>query len=145
MHEAWRLNLTYDGEEWRLQSLRRLDKRLPAGQGQEAADRFGWTVELRGKGKEVLFRRAIDHLLPETAEYPTGDPARPLGRVPFTGRRGVSVLVPHLPGALSVAVVERRRGAKPGRTTRARTGEPERRDVLVVDLPRVQRGAEDGK
>ncbi len=144
MHEAWRLNLTYDGEEWRLRSLRRLDKRLPSGQAREAADRFGRTVELRGKGKEVLFRRAIDHLLPETVEYPTGDPARPLGRVPVTGRREVSVLVPHLPSALSVAVVERSRGAKTARS-RARTGEPERRDVLVVDLPRVQRGAEDGK
>jgi hypothetical protein len=132
MHDAWRLTFVYDGEDYRLRSIRRLEKRIPRAVGEGAGPRR--SVELRGREKAVLFRRGIDHLVPETVEYPTGDPARPLGRVPVTGPRQVSVVVPDLPEAASVANVEHERPAE-GRK-RARAAEGERRDLLVVDLPR---------
>ncbi len=133
MHEAWRLTFVYDGDEYRLRSIRKLDKRLPSRQD-AGTERSMRTVEVRGREKAVLFRGGIDHLTPETMEHPTGDPARPFGRVRVPGPREVSVLVPHLPEALSVAIVERVAPAATGK--RGRAAEPTRRDMLVVDLPR---------
>src|SRR6185436_2806405 len=130
------LTFVYDGDDYRLRSIRRLEKRLPR-ENVDAAGLARRSVELRGREKAVLFRGGIDHLTPETMEHPTGDPARPLGRVRVSRPREVSVLVPHLPDALTLAIVERTAPRPPGRRARAAAAA---RDLLVVELPRAEDG-----
>lgn len=134
---AWRLVFAYEGDDITLQSAQRLRKRVPPGQELALAP-TGRLVELRGPDREVLYRRAVDHLLPDTVEYPTGDPAQPFGRVARPHRGEAIVLVPDEPGARSVAIV----AAEPptGSRKSARSAQANRpRDLIAVDLPREGR------
>lgn len=141
MSHAWRLTFTYDGDEFSLKSSRRILKRIPRGQSKDdmAASRTGRYVELRGANKEVLYRRAVTELLSPTVEFPTGDPARPLGRATAPRRGSVSILVPAEPEGRSVAIVEAGRG-KPASSEKSQTGARSTsvdapRDLIAVDLP----------
>lgn len=133
--EAFRLTFEYDGKEkLTLKSIRRLAMRVPPGQSQDEmlADQIGRFVELRGDKGYALYRRQITDLIPQTVEYPTGDPERPFGRVPNRVKGIVSVLVPAIKGARSVGLVETM-GPSDERVARGRA---RRRDMIAVDLPR---------
>lgn len=136
MGHSWRLTFAYDGDDFTLKSARKLAKRVPPGQPHNG-DRGGRYVELRGPDRQILYRRAITELIPDTVEYPTGDPNRPLGRAPAPRRGEVAILVPDLPGGGSVAIVAVGRS---GRAAEGATqGGAEARapvDLIVVDLPR---------
>lgn len=144
MAHAWRLTFAYDGDRFSLKSKRKLEKRVARGQSGEAMarTRAGCFIEVRGGNDEILYRRAITELLSDTVEHPTGDPARPLGRVAAPRRGEVSVLVPDLSGGRTVAIVavgrrafasdEQRSAASPGAEGIAA------RDLITVELPREE-------
>jgi hypothetical protein len=137
MAQAWRLTFAYEGDEFTLVSLRKLVKRVPPGQ-QIEPDRSGRFVELRGANNEVLYRRSVDHIIPDTVEYPTGDPAQPLGRVAAPRHGEVAILVPAEPEGRSVAVVAV--GRPPGmgeRKTQKSAVADGPRDLIAVELPLV--------
>lgn len=136
MGHAWRLTFAYDGDDFTLKSARRLAKRVPPGQLHNG-DHAGRFVELRGPNRQTLYRRAITELIPDTVEYPTGDPTQPLGRVPAPRRGEVAILVPDLPEGSSVAIVavgRPRRADKGTMRGGAETRVPQ--DLIAVDLPR---------
>ncbi len=136
MTDAWRLTFSYEGNRFSLKSIRRLTKRVPPARSSDRGVK-GRFVELRGKGKEVLYRRSITNLIPETLEYPTGDPAQPFGRVPAPKSGEVSILVPARPEGLVVSIVEA--GApqpqKGRRKAQSAAAAEAARDLIVVDLP----------
>ena len=136
MGHAWRLTFAYDGDDFSLKSARKLAKRVPPGQTPNA-DHVGRYVELRGPDRQILYRRAITELIPDSVEYPTGDPTRPLGRVPAPRHGEVAILVPDLPAGGTVAIVA---VGHPGRAVKDTTqrGAESRApiDLIVVDLPR---------
>jgi hypothetical protein len=134
--QAWRLIFDYEGDEFSFRSAQRLAKRVPRGQHPDP-QRNGRFVELRGPDREVLYRRAVDQLIPDTVEYPTGDPAQPLGRVAGPRHGEVIILVPDEPAARSVAIVAvspRTTGGKRKTPRTDQAGSP--RDLIAVDLPR---------
>ena len=137
MTHAWRLTFGYDGDDYALISARRLVKRIPPGQAARPDD-MGRYIELRDPHRKVLYRRHISELTPETLEYPTGDPARPLGRV--TARRGreVALLVPALPEGRTVAIVAAsgRRKTDSRSAAQGESGAGSVRELIAVDLPR---------
>ncbi len=132
MQHAWRLTFAYDGDDFILKSTRRLAKRVPPGQTPQAG-RAGRFIEVRGPGRQVLYSRAITQLVPDTVEYRTGDPTRPLARVASRGRQEVSILVPDLPEGRSVAIVATGRSGGRTEQTGSATGAP--RDLFTADLP----------
>lgn len=139
--QAWRLVFAYDGEEFTLSSTQRLRKRVPPGQ-EPGPRRRGRFVELRGADKNVLYQRAVDHLIPDTVEYPTGDPAQPLGRVAAPRPGEVVILVPAEPEARSVAIVAVDRPTSAGKRKTAKSDEAgQPRDLIAVDLPREGQGS----
>jgi len=134
--QAWRLIFAYEGGEFTLRSTQKLVKRVAPAEppGPHAIGRF---VELRGPDKEVLYRRAVGQLIPDTVEYPTGDPAQPLGRVAAPRRGEVVILVPADPEARSVAIVDVGRPSGAGKRKTQKSDEAGRpRDLIAVDLPR---------
>ena len=156
---AWRLTFAYDGDDFTLKSARKLVKRVPPGQSLDAmvAQRSGRFVELRGSKQEILYRRAVTNLIPDTVEYPTGNPERPLGRVTAPIRGQVSVLVPSLPDASMVAIVETGKRRPSVDKSSSATGEKSRvgarsdharpdseavsdasrsRDLIAIEMPR---------
>jgi hypothetical protein len=133
MTHAWRLTFSYDGDEFTLKSTRRLAKRVPPTQVARA-NHVGRFVELRDPHRKVLYRRSIAELIPDTVEYPTGDPARPLGRVPAPRRGEVVLLVPALPEGRSVAIVVAGRSGPAGKQAATQASTP--RDLIAVELPR---------
>lgn len=81
--------------------------RVPAGERVDADDeRIGCWVEVRNDEGDVLYRRRIRPVVPETVEVPRvgGGFERVRSRVP----RVVSVLVPDVEGAQRVLLRERR-------------------------------------
>src|SRR3954467_6027076 len=133
--QAWRLVFAYDGENLTLTSTQRLTKRVPPGR-EAGPGRRGRFVELRGPDREVLYRRAVDHLIPATVEYPTGDPEQPLGRAAAPRRGEVIIFVPAEPDARSVAIVAVDRPVSSGRRKTAKSAEAgPPRDLISVDLP----------
>lgn len=143
MDEAYRITLDYDGDRFTLKSMRKLAMRVPPAQRGDR--RIGRFVELRGAKDEPLYRRQIGQLIPETVEFPTGDPKRPFGRTTPPARRLVTVLVPAHERALTLAIVDARgsRAGKAGKTgkaaktKRAAAGEGGPRDLFTVKLPRA--------
>jgi hypothetical protein len=135
MSQAWRLTFAYDGDKFTLKSTRKLVKRVPPSQAHDTghAGRF---VELRGPNRQILYRRAITELIPDTVEYPTGDPAQPLGRVAAPRRGEVAILVPAPPEGHSVAIVVGRPGRAGKRTKQSGAETSGPRDLIAVDLPR---------
>jgi hypothetical protein len=136
MAHAWRLTFAYDGDEFTLKSARRLVKRVPPSQAIQTKN-VGRFIELRDPNRKAIYRRSITELIPDTVEYPTGDPARPLGRVQAPRRGEVSLLVPALPEGRSVAIVVAGRLSSAGeRATQASIEVTSPRDLIAVDLPR---------
>jgi len=139
MTDAWRLTFAYHGDDFTLKSVSRVTKRIPRSQYIDG-NHSACDVELRGEGNEVLYRRTIAHLIPDTVEYPTGDPARPFGRVaaPLAGE--VAVLVPAARDGRYVALVGTRRRVIPtGEPNALWTAQANRPpDLIVVELPRVE-------
>jgi hypothetical protein len=118
---AVRLTFRYEGDEVRLVSSRRVDKLLPPGEP-AAAERPGFFAEVRGPDDRILDRRLLHQPVRRDAEVFTGDPERPLARVPVERPAGVfSLLVPDLEEADYVALVERAAPAEPGLAAAAPT------------------------
>jgi hypothetical protein len=142
MDEAYRVTFEVGRDGMTLRSLRRLAMRAPAGEPtrEGQADTPGRFVELRDARGTALYRRHIDHIIPDTMEFPTGDPQRPLGRGrPMQRPCILPVLVPAAKDARSVAVVEvavRRPRAADAKKGRAAIGP---RDLVSIDLPRDER------
>ncbi len=139
MPQAWRLTFAYDGDDFKLKSARKLIKRLPPGEVAEKAH-IGRYVELRGANRQVLYRRSITELLPATVEYRTGDPTRPLARVPAKRRGEIAVLVPAMAEGLKVALVAvgqgRPKTAHAAQAMQSGAAEEGILDLVNVDLPR---------
>lgn len=141
MDHAWRLTFAFDGDKFSLKSSQRILKRIQRGQSRDdmAASKAGRFVEVRGANREVLYRRAVTELLSPTVEYPTGDPARPLGRAAAPRRGSVSILVPAHADGRSVAIVdtgrEKHEGSTKPRTDTPSTSVAAPRDLIVIDLP----------
>jgi len=137
MDEAFRVTFELGRDGLALRSVRRLAMRAPAGVRSDGRDAEspGRFVELRDARGAALYRRHIDHIIPDAMEFPTGDPERPLARGrPLTRTCILPILVPAAKEARSLAVVEvsrpRTRGA-------AKQGAPLRpRDLVSVELPR---------
>jgi hypothetical protein len=143
MTHAWRLTFAYDGETFTLKSTRRLVKRVPAGTA-PGADTAGRFVELRGPERKVMYRRRITHITPDTIEFPTGDAEQPFGRGRPRKYREVSLLVPALDQARSVAIVSA--GKAPMDAERKQddsAGSGGSRDLISVDLPRDEQPRDD--
>ena len=135
MTHAWRLTFAYDGDSFTLKSTLKLEKRVPAGQAADAKH-SGKYVELRSAQRKVIYRRRISELLPDTVEYPTGDPEKPFGRAARKSGE-VSILVPALAEGQTVAIVAA--GRPLSDATRKQGAEAEAaivRDLISVDLPR---------
>lgn len=133
MTHAWRLTFAYDGDQFTLKSTRKLAKRVAHGEPART-DRAGRFIELRGVNGQVLYRRSIAALIPDSVEFPTGDPARPFDHAPAPGRGEVAILVPALPEGRSVAIVAIPSGpAAKGKQGSAESRVP--RDLVTVDLP----------
>ena len=136
MEHVWRLIFSLDGDKFTIKSMRKLVKRAPRGQPLTAvpAGRF---IEVRGKDQRALYRRNIGEILAATVEYPTGDPARPLGRVPAPHQREVVILVPAPEEGHSAAIVV---ATQPGQSDKnpkqASVDAGAVRDLIVVELPR---------
>lgn len=136
MEHAWRLFFAYEGEEFTLSSVRKLAKRVPPGQSTRS-QRNGYFIELRGPHDEVLYRRSVNELFPDTLEYPTGDPVRPLGRVAAPRHGTVAILVPAEPDARSVAIIlvgHSSSADKRNTQQSVEAGGP--RELIAVELPR---------
>lgn len=138
MDEAFRVTFEVGRDGMTLRSLRRLAMRAPAGEPQREgpADTPGRFVELRDAHGTTFYRRHIDHIIPDTMEFPTGDPQRPLGRSRPTQRPCIlPVLVPAAKDARSVAVVEV--FARRPRAADAKSEHPalSPRDIVSIDLP----------
>jgi hypothetical protein len=138
MDEAFRVTFEVGRDGMTLRSLRRLAMRAPAGepQGDGPVDTPGRFVELRDADGAALYRRHIDHIIPDTMEFPSGDPQRPLSRGRPTQRPCIlPVLVPVATGARSVAVVEvlARRPSAAGAKNENPAMRP--RDIVSIDLP----------
>lgn len=142
MDEAFRVTFEVGRDGMTLRSLRRLAMRAPAGEPKREgqADSPGRFVELRDGRGAALYRRHIDHIIPDTMEFPTGDPHRPLGRGrPMQRPCILPILVPAAKEARSVAVVEvsARRPRAAGAKKESAAIAP--RDIVSVDLPRDER------
>ena len=138
MDEAFRVTFEVGRDGMTLRSLRRLAMRAPAGEPQRdgPADTPGRFVELRDAHGTALYRRHIDHIIPDTMEFPTGDPQRPLNRGrPMPRPCILPVLVPVAKDARSVAVVEvfARRPRAADATNEHPAMRP--RDIVSIDLP----------
>ncbi len=139
MDEAFRVTFEVGRDGMTLRSLRRLAMRAPAGDPEREgqAETPGRFVELRDARGTALYRRHIDHIIPDTMEFPTGDPQRPLshGR-PMQRPCILPVLVPVSKDARSVAVVEvaMRRPRATGAKKESAAIRP--RDIVSIDLPR---------
>lgn len=130
---AWRLTFTRDGAAFTLTSAQRLAKRVPPGPPRttQQAGRF---IEVRDANQVVLYRRGISGLLGDTVEFRTADAARPLARTAGPRQRDVAVLVPDLPGARTVAIVQAGRTTQ-GDAAGARHAAAAVSDLVAVDLP----------
>lgn len=136
MTHAWRLTFAYDGDTFTLKSTRRLVKRVPPSQPL-ASDHVGRFMELRDPKRKILYRRSITELIPDTVEFPTGDPDQPLGRVPARRRGEVALLVPALPEGRSVAIVAVGRKGPAGKHAAQGSAEGGAAlDLIAVELPR---------
>jgi len=135
MDEAYRLTFVFEGDDVQLDSMERLEMRVPPGDElEQTADSPGHFVELRDAGGGALYRRPIVPPRPRGIEYPAED-----GRMewaPAGQRTVVSVLVPATDEAQSVALVA---AAPPRRGLQgllaAMFAPPRRRDIATVALP----------
>lgn len=137
MDEAFRVTFEMGRDGLALRSVRRLAMRAPAGARGGRAENAspGRFVELRDARGAALYRRHIDHIIPDSMEFPTGDPERPLARGrPPTRACILPILVPATKGARSLAVVEVSRPRARGTAKQAAPLRP--RDLVSVELPR---------
>lgn len=133
MTHAWRLTFAYDGDKFTLKSTNKLAKRVPPSQ-ERSPRNVGHFIELRSANRHVLYCRCITELIPDTVEFPTGDPARPLARAAVHRRGEVALLVPALAEGRSVAIVAA--GRKPAAAAATGTaGSVTPQDLISVDLP----------
>lgn len=129
MSEALRLRFEYVEDRIDLVSVQRLSMRVPPPSGPRPPSGGGPAVELRDEAGQVLYRR-VATVVPDTVEYPTGDPQRPWAHGPAPDRGVSSVLVPVDGRGRLVAVVGFPREAQERGSA---AGEP----VAPVDLATV--------
>jgi hypothetical protein len=131
---AVRLVVEWDGSAYVARSVERVAMRVPGVsrfEGRQAvAGRF---VEVRGEDGALLHRHAIDGQLPEGMSYPTGDPDRPTARAPLAPGMTFTILVPAVPSAAVLALVEDRGRPRDPEVAR-KAAESEQRELLVVPL-----------
>lgn len=129
---AWRLTFTRDGAAFTLKAAQHLAKRVPPG-SPHTTQQVGRFIEVRDADQVVLYRRGISGLLGDTVEFRTADTARPLARAPGPRQRDVAVLVPDLPGARTVAIVQAGRATQAGDAGKRQAAAVS--DLVAVDLP----------
>ena len=146
MTDAWRLTFSYEDDDFTLKSMRKLTKRVPPSHPIDAPYP-AWCVELRDGKQQVLYRRRIAQLVPNTVEYPTGDPSQPLGHVAAPRAGEFAILVPAHPHGRHVVVVGTPRNTRMGGDSEAfraeQPGGP--RDLTSVELPQADAGMEGDK
>ncbi|XVU29036.1 hypothetical protein ACQPZJ_18820 [Actinoplanes sp. CA-054009] len=99
---ALRLVFEYDGDDVRVVSRQRVEMTIPAVLDAEA----GLRAELRTADGGVLERRALPPI-PADVEVFSPEPGRTVERMPVSRPSGVfTVLVPDLPGADHLALVD---------------------------------------
>lgn len=135
MDEAYRLTFIFEGETAELDSMERLEMRVPPGAEIEATQgAVGHFVELRDSGGGSLYRRPFNPPRPRGIEYP--DEHGGMAWAPASRPGVVSVLVPATEDGRSVALVAARPVA-PGFLGffQSLLGPNRRRDIVKVELP----------
>ncbi len=103
---ALRLTFEYSDDEIELRSLRRLAM-IPSPPHPLVPDREerGFWIVLADANGRPLYRRVMENPIRGDFEVVTGDPDRPLARIPREEKKGTFfVVVPDIPGARTVAV-----------------------------------------
>lgn len=133
MSKVYRLTFDVDGEKISLRSAVKVAMRLSPLQIQymrEADDPDGF-IELRDARENPLSRFLAPELTRRHLEYPTGDPAQPLGNVDVsTTRTAITILVPVDEAATSIALVAPNRFAVRSDGSRVDAAS---HDILVID------------
>ncbi len=136
MDEAVRITIEYTGKTRTVTSVRRVSMRVPNARvlptDRSFEPEIGHFAELRGAQDKVLYRCVVNDLFPSTVEVPTGDADRPFAQAPAGEMKRLAVLlVPAVPGATKVVLLESWRRRK---SRRAKRESLQTREVLAVDL-----------
>jgi hypothetical protein len=137
MDESYRLLLVEEKGSLTLKSVEKLAMRAPGAHPPDTAA-AGRSVVIRDEKDRVLYRRSVNGLIDPTVEYPTGNPEQPLGRVEARRPRLVSIVVPSLPGAYSVALVE-----VAGQAARGKRAAAKPVDLITVKLGDHDKGTDE--
>lgn len=101
-----RVTIAYDRVDLRVVGRKQVAmKALPSNSLEPVQDRSGFWFQVEDAGGRVLYRRIMASPIRLDAETPSGDPDRPLRRVPLANVSGTFfILVPKLPRARTVRV-----------------------------------------
>ncbi len=101
-----RVTIAYRGQELRIQSRETLRMRTPPSNPLQVAEKqTGFWFQVEDTSGRVLYRRIMHSPIRVDIETPSGDPERPLKRVPVKQEEGMFfLLVPLLPEARIVSI-----------------------------------------
>lgn len=132
MQGSFRLRFEYSKGRIVLKDSLCVAKRAPAGDSQPSSQHSispqdGIMLELRS-GKDVVYRRQVAAMFPDSYEVQTGDPDRPFARSPRTQPYQVELLVPIPDKDVRLVLTEHRHNRK-------RRKSAESPDIVHVDEP----------
>ncbi len=116
MSDALRLRLRTTGDSIEVRDVKRLSMRAPRSADAAVAARTGRFVELNDDDGETLYQQLVETVT--SHEVPTGDPERPLRRVPAKQPVDQWVVVPVTPGATRIVVTDVEAPARPATTAK---------------------------